>query len=96
MTVLPAQIGPTCANISQNDFQVLDGESENIAYFCSYCLPDVTKALEIYPNSILNLKANFSQWRINYTKELAIKLLSTVFTRFVPQGYYYFFAKNQG
>ena len=37
-----------CANISQNNLQVLDGGTENIAFFCSRCLPDVPKALEMY------------------------------------------------
>jgi len=35
-------------NISYIDFQILDGETENTAYFCSCCLPNVTKALKMY------------------------------------------------
>ena len=80
MTVLPvtgAQIGYThLVQISAN--QALDGETESIAYFCSCYLPDVTKALEMYANLILSLIANFSQWRINFMKELVIMSLSAL------------------
>ena len=38
----------SCANINHKDLEALGGEKENIALFCSHCLPNLFDALALY------------------------------------------------
>ena len=43
------QTGNTsCANLSHKDLELLSGGKENISFFCSHCLPNVSDALALY------------------------------------------------
>jgi len=43
------QTGNTsCANLSHKDLELLSGGKENISFFCSHCLPNVSDVLALY------------------------------------------------